>query len=68
LAMMRLILLSVFVKIVNRYGMDWTIIEALPFVVAIYLYQFLFRSRRFPMRDARSSAARPGLTLEPVLH
>ena len=48
LAMKRLIILSIFVKIVNSYGMDWTIIEMLPFVVAIYLYKFFFRSRRLP--------------------
>jgi hypothetical protein len=46
LAMKRLIVLSIFVKIVNSYGMDWTIIETVPFVVAIYLYKFFFRSGR----------------------
>jgi len=63
LAMMRLIVLSLFVKIVNSYGMDWTIIETLPFVVAIYLYKIFFRSRRLPRRD--SSGAQSGF--EPLL-
>jgi hypothetical protein len=63
LAMMRLIVLSVFVKIVNSYGMDWTIIETLPFVVAIYLYKVFFRSRRLPRRD--SPGAQSGF--EPLL-
>jgi hypothetical protein len=49
LAMKRLIVLSIFVKIVNSYGMDWTIIETLPLVVAIYLYKSFFRSRRLPL-------------------
>jgi hypothetical protein len=51
LAMKRLVVLSIFVKIVNSYGMDWTIIEMLPFVVAIYLYKFFFRSRRLPVLE-----------------
>jgi len=51
LAMKRLVVLSIFVKIVNSYGMDWTIIEMLPFVVAIYLYKFFFRSRRLPLLE-----------------
>jgi hypothetical protein len=49
LAMKRLVVLSIFVKIVNSYGMDWTIMETLPFVVAIYLYKFIFRSSRLPL-------------------
>lgn len=51
LAMKRLVVLTIFVKIVNSYGMDWTIIEMLPFVVAIYLYRFFFRSRRLPLLE-----------------
>ena len=46
LTMKRIIILSIFVSIVNSFGMDWTIIEAVPFVVAIYLYRYFFRSRR----------------------
>jgi hypothetical protein len=48
LVMKRVVVLSVFVANVNSYGMDWTIIEAVPFVVAIYLYKYFFRSRRLP--------------------
>ncbi len=69
LAMKRLIVLSVFVKIVNSYGMDWTIIETVPFVVAIYLYKFLFRSRRVSRADSavsRFSGALPGPQLGPI--
>ncbi|MGB6354531.1 MAG: hypothetical protein WBF21_11175 [Steroidobacteraceae bacterium] len=64
LAMKRLIVLSVFVKIVDSYGMDWTIIETIPFVVAIYLYKYLFRSRPVFIEPdsggSRSGGALPG--------
>jgi hypothetical protein len=55
LSMMRVVVLSVFVKIVDSYGMDWTIIETVPFVVAIYLYKFVFRARKIPERVSRVS-------------
>jgi hypothetical protein len=45
-AMKRLIILAVFVRIIDSYGMDWTIIETLPFVVSIFLYTFFFRSKQ----------------------
>jgi hypothetical protein len=65
LTMMRLIVLSAFVKIVDSYGMDWTIIEMVPFVVAIYLYKFFFRSRRLPLlmnpRQSNDIAAGAGV-------
>jgi hypothetical protein len=53
LVMKRVVVLSVFVANVNSYGMDWTIIEAVPFVVAIYLYKYFFRSRRLPLLPRR---------------
>jgi hypothetical protein len=70
LAMLRLIVLSVFVKIVDSYGMDWTIIETLPFVAAIYLYKFLFRSRRFPSRDSLATRLKLAsrFQLDPMRH
>jgi hypothetical protein len=46
LAMMRVVVLSVFVKIVDSYGLDWTIIETVPLAAAILLYSFFFRSSR----------------------
>jgi hypothetical protein len=49
LAMKRLVVLSIFLKVEDSYGMDWTIIETVPFVVSIYLYKFFFRSRRLPL-------------------
>ena len=47
LVMMRVIVLSVWIKIIDSYGLDWTIIETVPLVTAIYLYTFFFRARRF---------------------
>jgi hypothetical protein len=46
LVMKRIVILAAFIKIVDSYGMDWTIIEMVPFVAAIFLYTFFFRSRR----------------------
>jgi hypothetical protein len=46
LAIKRVLVLSVFVKILDSYGMDWTIIETVPFAAALYLYKFFFRSRK----------------------
>jgi hypothetical protein len=48
LTMKRLIVLTLFVTNVNSYGMDWTLIEAVPFVAGIYIYKFFFQSRRLP--------------------
>jgi hypothetical protein len=53
LAMKRIVILSAFIKIVDSYGMDWTIIEMVPFVAAIFLYTLFFRSR--PNAQRRSS-------------
>jgi hypothetical protein len=57
LVMKRIVILTAFIKIVDSYGMDWTIIEMVPFVAAIFLYTFFFRSR--PKALHRSSAAPP---------
>jgi hypothetical protein len=57
LAMKRLIVLSIFVKIVNSYGMDWTIIEAVPLVVAIYMYRFFFRCRRSALVERKQPSS-----------
>jgi hypothetical protein len=43
--MKRVVILSVFVKIVDSYGMDWVIIETVPLVAAIYIYSRFFRCR-----------------------
>jgi hypothetical protein len=40
---------------VNSFGMDWTLIEMVPFVAAIFLYTFFFRTSPI-MRSASMSA------------
>jgi hypothetical protein len=52
LVMKRIVILAAFIKIVDSYGMDWTIIEMVPFVAAIFLYTFFFRSRRKVQRPS----------------
>jgi hypothetical protein len=62
LVMKRVIVLTVFLAMVNSYGMDWTIIEAVPFVVAIYLYKYFFRSRRLPPPQSHPPSSDPDMS------
>jgi len=55
-AMKRIVVLSVFIKIIDSYGMDWTIIETVPLVASVFLYTFFFRSRRIAPRIAHGPA------------
>jgi len=57
LAMKRIVILTAFTFIINSYGMDWTIIEMVPFVAAMFLYAFFFRSRRV-QQNATSRCSR----------
>jgi hypothetical protein len=41
-AMKRVVVLAIFGKIVDSYGFDWTLIEAVPLVTAIFLYTSIF--------------------------
>jgi hypothetical protein len=45
LTMKRVIVLFVFVRMLDSYGFDWTILETLPLVVAIYIYRYFFFSK-----------------------
>jgi hypothetical protein len=45
LAMKRVVVLWVFVRTLDSYGFDWTLLETIPRIAAIYLYQFFFRSK-----------------------
>ncbi|MBS0418987.1 MAG: hypothetical protein JSR66_14835 [Proteobacteria bacterium] len=42
----RAVLLFIFMKLVDSFGVDWVILETLPLVVGVYLYSLLFASRR----------------------
>jgi hypothetical protein len=46
LTMKRVVVLAVFEKLINSYGVDWTIGETIPLVVTIYLYTMFFSIRR----------------------
>jgi hypothetical protein len=56
LAMKRVVVLWVFVRTLNSYGFDWTLLETLPRIAAIYIYQFFFRSKLVPVGELQSGA------------
>jgi hypothetical protein len=59
LAMKRAIVLFVFVWTVDSYGVDWTILEALPLVVAIFIYAPFFSSEPVPVAESERVLGRP---------
>lgn len=68
LVMKRIVVLTAFVKIIDSFGMDWTMIEMVPFVVAIFLYSYFFRSspiagRSFTAIAAQGPTPSPGTPL-----
>jgi hypothetical protein len=56
LVMKRVIVLWLFVRTLDSYGFDWTIVEALPRIAAIYIYKVFFRSKLAAVDESRSSA------------
>jgi hypothetical protein len=42
----RAVVLYVFKKIIDSYGMDWTILETLPLLTALVAYAWFFKGRR----------------------
>ncbi len=52
LAMKRVVVLWVFIRTLNSYGFDWTLLEIIPRIAAIYIYQLFFRSKLIPGGDA----------------
>jgi hypothetical protein len=63
LAMKRIAVLLVFVKLVDSFGVDWIIGEMVPFVVAIVLYSVFFSSRRVASTEGSSlTPLPPGLS------
>jgi hypothetical protein len=49
LAAKRAVLLYIFKKIVDSYGMDWTMLEALPLLTALVAYAWFFMGRRISL-------------------
>jgi hypothetical protein len=45
-AVKRIIVLFVFVRMLDSFGMDWTITETIPLVLAVVIYAKLFESKR----------------------
>jgi len=60
LAMKRVVVLWVFVTSLDSYGFDWTILETLPRIAAIYIYKFCFTSKL-----ASVGKSQPGADLHP---
>ena len=54
LVMKRTVVLFVFVKTIDSFGVDWTIVETLPRIAAIYIYQICFRSKQISVDESRS--------------
>jgi hypothetical protein len=48
--------LWVFIRTLDSYGVDWTILETLPRIAAIYIYQFFFRGKPASAGEAQSGA------------
>jgi hypothetical protein len=46
LVMKRVVVLLVFVRTIDSYGFDWTLVETVPLIAAIYIYRFFFSARR----------------------
>jgi hypothetical protein len=67
--MKRVIVLFVFVRMLDSYGVDWTILETLPLVAAIYIYRYFFFSKpaalvgRPPRPDFRLPHSNPPVAL-----
>jgi hypothetical protein len=50
--MKRVVMLYVFDRIINSYGIDWVIGETIPLVTAVFIYTFFFSIRRSRMIEA----------------
>jgi hypothetical protein len=43
--MKRVVMLFVFQRMIDSFGMDWTVVETVPVVMAIFVYSKFFTSR-----------------------
>jgi hypothetical protein len=46
LSMMRVVVLYLFMRLIESFGMDWVLIDGLPLAMAIVLYSYFFAARR----------------------
>jgi len=51
LALKRVVILLIFVKLIDSFGIDWIIVEMVPYVLAVTLYSVVFSSRRIHKSD-----------------
>jgi hypothetical protein len=56
--MKRILVLFVFVRTLDSFGMDWTITDVVPFVFSIILFSKFFTSRPVPLGDGGAAAHR----------
>jgi hypothetical protein len=54
LAMLRVLILTVFLWTIDSFGFDWTLGEAIPFVASIIIYRACFAARRVARSGVRS--------------
>jgi hypothetical protein len=55
LAMKRIIVLTVLIRVIDSFGMDWVIFETVPLIVATVLFSYVFAAR--PPRPAAPDGA-----------
>jgi hypothetical protein len=65
LVMKRVVVLFVFVRTLDSYGFDWTILDTLARVAAIYMYRFFFPSKPVSVDESRSRVDSPRLIINP---
>jgi hypothetical protein len=57
----RAVLLFIFMKLVDSFGVDWVMLETLPLMAAVYAYSLLFASRRICAADSDTGLATTGV-------
>jgi hypothetical protein len=62
LAVKRAIVLFAFAWSVDSYGVDWTILQVLPLVVALFVYAPFFTSERLVASRSVRALSSPGAT------
>ena len=65
LTMKRVIVLWIFVRTLDSFGFDWTILDILSRVAAIYMYQFCFRSKKVSDDEPRARVDGLGPIIKP---
>jgi len=67
LVVKRAVVLYLFVRMIDSYGFDWTILDILTRVAAIYMYRYFFRSKRGSVDESRSRVNGAALIIEPFV-